>query len=193
MKTIYLLRHSITEGVERRLYYGATDLPLVESGWRLCESLRGTFDLPDDITFATSGMLRTRETLKGIFGDVPFEEFPDLREMNVGVLEMHCYEEIKDDPDYQSWIFDEIGDFRLPNGETKNEMAKRITSCICMLADRPGADLFVVCHGGTICHSMSYFFPNDGKTFYDWSPKPCEGYAITFDGGKAVAWKKIGA
>lgn len=191
MKTIYLLRHSITEGVERRLYYGATDLPLVEAGWKMCESFRGKFDLPDDITFATTGMRRTRETLKGIFGDVPFEEFPDLREMNVGVLEMHSYEELKDDPNYLGWIFDETGDFRIPNGETKNEMSNRISSCLRMLASRPGADLFVVCHGGTICHAMSYFFPNEGKTFYDWSPKPCEGYAITFDDGKAVAWKKI--
>lgn len=191
MKTIYLLRHSITEGVERRLYYGATNLPLVESGWKLCESMRGRFDLPGSISFATTGMIRTNETLNALFGDVPFEEFPDLREMNVGVLEMHSYEELKENPNYLNWIFDEVGDFRIPGGESKNEMAARIMRCIDMLANRPGPDLFVVCHGGTICHSMTKLFPQDCKSFYDWSPKPCEGYAITFEDGKAVSWKKI--
>ena len=191
MNTLYLLRHSITEGVERRLYYGATDLPLTEAGWKLCEELHGKFDLPKDISFATTGMIRTRETLQGIFGDVPYEELPDLREMNVGILEMHSYEELKDNQDYLSWIFDEIGDFRIPEGETKNEMSERIMRCINVLAGRPGPDLFVVCHGGTICNAMTNLFPQDCKSFYDWSPKPCEGYAITFDNGKAVSWKKI--
>ena len=191
MKTIYLLRHSITEGVARRLYYGATDLPLVESGRKLCESLRGKFDLPDNVQFATTGMIRTRETLTGIFGDVPFEEYPDLREMNVGVLEMHSYEELKENPDYLNWIFDEVGDFRIPGGETKNEMSARIMSCLGRLAAQPGPDLFIVCHGGTICNAMTNLFPQDCKSFYDWSPKPCEGYSFVFDGGKAVSWKKI--
>ncbi len=191
MKTIYLLRHSITEGVERRLYYGATDLPLVESGWKLCESLRGKFALSENIAYATTGMIRTKETLIGLFGNVPYTEYPDLREMNVGVLEMHSYEELKENSDYLSWIFDEIGDFRIPGGETKNEMSARIMRCIRMLANEPGPDLFIVCHGGTICNAMTNLFPKDCKSFYDWSPKPCEGYAIHFEDGHAVSWDKI--
>ena len=191
MKTIYLLRHSITEGVERRLYYGATDLPLVASGWALCEEIRGKFSLPDDVVYATTGMIRTEETLKGIFGDVPHEEYPDLREMNVGVLEMHSYEELKDNSDYLNWIFDEVGDFRIPEGETKNEMSARIMGCLHKLAAASGPDLFIVCHGGTICNAMTNLFPQDCKSFYDWSPKPCEGYEIEFDDGQPVSWKKI--
>ena len=191
MKTIYLLRHSITEGVERRLYYGATDLPLGESGWKLCESLRGKFELPENIIYATTGMIRTKETLIGLFGNVPYTEYPDLREMNVGVLEMHSYEELKENSDYLSWIFDEIGDFRIPGGETKNEMSARFIRCIRMLANEPGPDLFIVFHGGTICNAMTNLFPKDCKSFYDWSPKPCEGYAIHFEDGHSVSWDKI--
>ena len=191
MKTIHLIRHSITEGVERRLYYGATDLLLTEAGWQLCESLRGSFDIPADAVFATTGMIRTHETLQGLFGDVPFEEFPDLREMNVGILEMHSYEELKENPDYLNWIFDEVGDFRIPGGETKNEMSARIMRCLDTLAKRPGSDLVIVCHGGTICNAMTNLFPNDCKSFYDWSPKPCTGYSITFEDGAAVSWKKL--
>ena len=36
MNTLYMIRHSLTEGNERRLYYGATDLPLSENGRTLC-------------------------------------------------------------------------------------------------------------------------------------------------------------
>ena len=191
MKTIYLLRHSITEGVERRLYYGATDLPLVESGWKLCESLRGKFELPENIIYATTGMIRTKETLIGLFGNVPETEYPDRREMNVCVLEMHSYEELKENSDYLSWIFDDIGDYRIPGGETKNEMSARIIRCIRLLANEPGPDLFIVCHGGSICNAMTNLFPKDCKSFYDWSPKPCEGYAIHFEDGHSVSWDKI--
>lgn len=191
MKSMYLIRHSITEGVERRLYYGATDLPLTESGRKLCESLKGSFDLPEGISFATTGMLRTEQTLECLFGDVPHEVLPDLQEMNVGIFEMHSYEELKENPDYQTWLFDTVGDFRIPDGETKNEVSKRVMHCIHMLTARPDSDLFIVCHGGTICHVMTSLFPNDCQSFYDWSTKPCSGYVISFDGKKAVSWKKI--
>ena len=32
MSTIYLFRHGITEGNKLRLYYGSTDIPLIEEG-----------------------------------------------------------------------------------------------------------------------------------------------------------------
>ena len=93
MSALYLIRHSLTEGNERRLYYGATDLPLTEAGRALCRSLRGSYDLPDGVAFATSGMLRAEETLELLFGDVPHERFPDLREAEMGIFEMKSYDE----------------------------------------------------------------------------------------------------
>ena len=191
MNTIYLVRHSITEGVERRLYYGATDLPLTPAGEELCLSMRGSFALPKSVVFATSGMLRTEQTLKGLFGDVPHEVLPGMREMNVGILEMHSYDELKDNKEYITWLFDEVGDVRIPGGETKLEMSERVMACIHDLMQRPEPAMLVVCHGGTICNTMFHLFRSDAESFYDWSVQPCHGYAIACKDGKAVSWERI--
>lgn len=191
MKAMYLIRHSITEGVERRLYYGVTDLPLTEAGIRLCEELRGSFDIPEGASFATTGLIRTEETLLHLFGDIEHAVYPALRELNCGEFEMHSYEELKDNPDYQTWLMDSVGDFHIPGGESKNEMSRRVMDCIHELSKSPVSDLVIVCHGGTICNTMTNLFPNDCESFYDWSPKPCHGYAIFFEDGKAKSFKAI--
>lgn len=191
MKAMYLIRHSITEGVERRLYYGATDLPLTEAGIRLCESLRGSFDIAEGASFATTGLIRTEETLLHLFGDVEHSVYPALRELNCGEFEMHSYDELKDNPAYQTWLMDSVGDFHIPGGESKNEMLHRVMDCIRELSRSAVSDLVIICHGGTICNAMTNLFPNDCESFYDWSPKPCHGYAIFFEDGEARSFKAI--
>ena len=191
MNALYMIRHSITEGNARRLYYGATDLPLTEAGRALCRSLRGAYALPAEITYATSGMLRTEETLSLLFGDVDHEMLPDLREMEMGVFEMHSYDELKDTAEYQAWLTDTEGNYRIPGGESNREMAQRVCSCVQALGRRPGPDLLVVCHGGVIAHAMNDCFPTPGKSFYHWIPESCHGFAIFFQDGEAVSYKPI--
>ena len=41
-------------------------------------------------------MKGTNETLKVLFGDVPFAEDPRFREIDFGAFEMHSYEELKE-------------------------------------------------------------------------------------------------
>ena len=74
MNRLVLLRHGRTEGTERHLYYGATDLPLLEDGVQDLQlaAARGVYPSPDGFTFVTSGMLRANQTLRAIYGDVPF-------------------------------------------------------------------------------------------------------------------------
>ena len=57
-----LLRHGITEGNRRRLYYGSTDLPLLQEGWEALEDLRAQGGYPTATLFYTSGMIRTEQT-----------------------------------------------------------------------------------------------------------------------------------
>ena len=68
---IYLIRHGKTEANEKWLYCGSTDLPLSEKGRE--ELRRIHYDIRN-VRFLTSGMKRTNETLRILFGDVPFEE-----------------------------------------------------------------------------------------------------------------------
>ena len=100
MNRLVLLRHGRTEGTERHLYYGATDLPLLEDGVQDLQlaAARGVYPSPDGFTFVTSGMLRANQTLRAIYGDVPFSVIGDLREVNFGIFEMKSYEDLKTEP-----------------------------------------------------------------------------------------------
>ena len=66
MKRLILLRHGRTEGNERQLYYGATDIPLLPSGLQALQdaAARGVYPAPDGFTFVTSGMLRARSPIR---------------------------------------------------------------------------------------------------------------------------------
>ena len=66
--TIYLIRHGKTEANEKHLYCGSTDLPLSDAGK---EELRSVHYDIKNVRFITSGMKRTNETLRILFGDVP--------------------------------------------------------------------------------------------------------------------------
>lgn len=191
MKTLYLIRHSITEGNARRLYYGATDLPLIEAGRALCRTLRGSYDLPESVSFATSGMLRAEETLQLLFGDVPHEILKDLREMEMGEFEMKSYDQLKDRPSYQAWLNDANGNYKIPGGESNREVTERVGHCIHEWAENRQDHLFAVCHGGAIGCAMSVCFPEAGKAFYDWIPQSCHGYAIDFEGAQPISYRAI--
>ena len=87
MKRLILIRHSLTTGNERRWYYGSADLPLSDAGRALCKDKRGQLPVSQSAQFATTGMLRTEQTLQLLFGDVPHAVFPSLREMALGRFE----------------------------------------------------------------------------------------------------------
>ena len=182
MKRLVLLRHGRTEGTERHLYYGRTDLPLLEDA--LCElrqnSARGVYPAPDGFSFVTSGMLRANQTLRAIYGDVPFSVIEDLREINFGIFEMKSYEELKDTPVYQAWL---AGDWYRnvpPEGESFAACEARMLRGFSVLTKRP-QDTICVCHGGTILAIMAKLFPEEGKDGYAWQPKPGYGYTIDLE------------
>lgn len=99
--TIYLIRHGKTSANEKHLYCGSTDLPLSDAGKEELRSIH--YDIKN-VRFLTSGMKRTDETLRILFGDVPYEVDPRFREVDFGTFEMHSYEELKDTPEYQTWL-----------------------------------------------------------------------------------------
>ena len=191
MNALYMIRHSLTEGNERRLYYGATDLPLSENGRALCRSLRGTIELPEGVLYATSGMLRAEETLQLLIGSVAHEILPDLREMEMGAFEMHSYDELKENPDYQAWLSDESGEFVIPGGESNRAVRERAVGCVRRLAAAEDGVMLAVCHGGIIAAVMHEFLRDSSRSFYDWIPHACHGYAICFRNGQPSEWKAI--
>ena len=169
--TIYLIRHGKTSANEKHLYCGSTDLPLSDAGK---EELRSVHYDIKNVRFLTSGMKRTNETLRILFGDVPYEVDPRFREVDFGIFEMHSYEELKDRPEYQTWLTGDNEANIPPNGESGVQMKARVLNAFSEIKE----DTCIITHGGVIASIMEYLFPKEGKNRYEWQPKPGRGYAI---------------
>lgn len=191
MKRIYWIRHGITEGIEKRWYYGSTDMPLTEAGRAMCALERAKWSLPEETVYVTSGMLRTEQTLEGLFGPQPHRAIPELREMNVGDFECKTYDELKDVPAYQAWLSDATGETRIPGGESNREFRERVARGLNALLADPAEEIAVVCHGGVISATMLSLFPEARSSFYDWSVKPCHGYKTYFENGRPVRFEEF--
>ena len=189
--TIIILRHGKTEAGEKWLYCGSTDLPLSEGGKAGLTELKNTYGYPDvsGYDFYTTGMLRTNETLNILYGDVPYESVPALREMDFGIFEMRNYDELKDIPEYVSWLNDPEN-VRVPGGGSSPEMKARVLSAFSDIAAK-GRDSVIVMHGGPISAIMDSLFPNENKSRIDWQPDAGCGYEILFEDGEPVSYRAV--
>ncbi|MBP3477946.1 MAG: histidine phosphatase family protein [Oscillospiraceae bacterium] len=169
--TIYLIRHGKTEANEKHLYCGSTDLPLSEIGKAELQALH--YDIKN-VRFITSGMKRTNETLRILFGDVPYVEDPRFREVDFGIFEMRSYDELKDTSDYQAWLAGDNSANIPPKGESGAQMKVRVLAAFSEIRE----DTCIITHGGVIAAIMEQLFPEDNKNIYQWQPKPGCGYAV---------------
>ena len=168
---VYLIRHGQTEANEKRLYCGRTDLPLSENGAKALTRFR--YDLPD-VRYLTSGMKRTNETLKILFGEVPYEEDRRFREVDFGVFEMRGYEQLKDSEEYITWISGDNEGNVPPGGESGRQMKQRVLEAFSEIQE----DTVLICHGGVIAAIMEHLFPEENKSRYAWQPNNGCGYVI---------------
>ena len=172
--TVYLIRHGKTEANEKRLYCGSTDLPLSEKGRE--ELRRYRYDIRN-ARFLTSGMKRTNETLKVLFGDVPYEEDHRFREVDFGAFEMHSYEQLKTLPEYRAWCTGDNEGNIPPAGESGRQMKRRVLEAFSEIRE----DTVLICHGGVIAAIMEELFPQERKNRYEWQPENGCGYIIRDD------------
>ena len=203
---IYLIRHGITEGNQKKWFYGSADLPLAEEGRAALRetAAAGVYpQIPEDADCYTTGLLRTEQTFELVFGARKHQVIRDLREMEFGKYECHSYEELKDDPEFSVWCWDETGNAVLPGGETRNAFAARISRGLKELLgyhrlkelshrhDRKDAVTVMVCHGGVISAVMQELFPGEKGNMWDWMPDPGFGYVIDFADGMPAGFEKI--
>ena len=169
--SIYLIRHGKTEANEKHLYCGSTDLPLSEKGRAELRAM-GYHITPK--RFVTSGMKRTDETLRILFGNAPFSVDSRFREVDFGDFEMKSYEMLKDDPAYQIWLTGDNEANTPPGGESGVQMTRRVLEAFREIPDGTA----LVTHGGVIAAIMASLFPADGKHRYQWQPRNGHGYEI---------------
>lgn len=200
---IHLIRHGITEGNQRRLYYGAADIPLAEEGVQRLKELvkEGIYPQAEEGDFYTSGLRRTEQTLALIYGEREHETIPQLREMEFGDFEMKSYEDLKEVPEYVEWISDKSGNAASPGGESIAGFAARISEGLQILRGKhqlkelsvrhsgKEAVSVVVCHGGTIASIMEECFPGRREHFFKWIPDPGHGYTLNLEKSDIVTYE----
>ena len=179
-----LIRHGITHGNKYGLYYGATDLPLLEEGIEELRERRLSHIYPTAPKYYTSPLQRTQQTLREIYGDVPFTVVESFREMDFGVFEMRTVEDLRRDPDFVAWGRD-VTYNRCPGGESFADVHTRALEAVAPIL-AAGEDAVCVIHGGVIACLMFHWFP--GKAFDDWMLHPGTGWYVTVEDGKPVSY-----
>ena len=186
-----LIRHGLTEGNLRRLYYGGADIPLAPEGEAELRRLRETAEYPRGRDYYTSGMVRTEQTFAILYDDTPHTQVPGLREMNFGAWEMQSYEDLKDDPVFQEWCSGDVEQHRAPGGDSFQMVYDRVGEAIAPILAR-GRDAVCVVHGGVIVMLLRRWFPADLAQTYARTPEPGHGYQVVFDDdGKPVSFTPI--
>ena len=215
MNKAVLIRHGLTEANKKHLYCGSTDIPLSQEGREALGKLKETVyqaaegktwqaaedkilqaaeekcsgDAPA-LLYVTSGLKRCTETLHILFSDVEETVMPAFSEMDFGAFEMHSYEELKEDPDYQTWITGDNEANVTPGGESGLQMQERTDRAFDELLSQE-KDVILVTHGGVIAQLMDRFFPEEGRNRYEWQPACGRGYEIVFQENSAVGYSRI--
>lgn len=203
---IHFIRHGITEGIINKWYYGSSDLPLTDEGYEALRELmaEGIYPPLGDAGCYTSGMLRADQTLKVIYGNVPFKTIPLLREMNFGSWECKTFNELQKEPEYEEWINNKEGSFAFPGGGDSvisfNERIQKGLKELCgyqrlkeLSRRHSGKDTvsIMVCHGGTIAAAMEGWFPGDRENFWQWIPATGRGFTVEFKESEPFSYKAI--
>lgn len=183
-KKIYLIRHGKTKANEARIYCGISDLSLSENGIRELREKRCYYKnlISDKAKYFTTGMSRTNQTFEILFGEdgkIPeYSVIEGFREINFGIFELKSYDELKDNPEYIEWISGNYESNVPPNGESGDQMSKRVLETFESFLENTEEESVLVCHGGTAYYLMRYLFPKEGKTLFEWEPKNGCGYLI---------------
>ena len=181
-----LLRHGDTAGSRDDLYYGAADIPVLPDSLEMLAERAKTGVYPTAARYYTSGLLRTEQTIRALYGDVPHTQLPGLREMDFGDFEMKSYAELKDDPAFQTWCQDAEHN-ACPHGESAPQVLARNLAAIQPVLDA-GEDAVCVIHGGVIAGFMMTWF---GGLRVDWYRKAGTGYQVTFENGAPIGWVRV--
>lgn len=194
---IILIRHGITEGNKKRWFYGAADIPLSQEGREelIEQKADGLYpDVPDGAQFVTSGLVRTEETLELLYGNVRHTVLSDLQEMSFGDYECRAFEELTQDELFLEWGYDRTGELALPNGESRNAFAERISRGMAeLVALHERHEVTVaICHGGVISAMLQDMFPGKYETMWSWMPRPGCGYTVYMEGDRPVRSESFG-
>jgi broad specificity phosphatase PhoE len=152
---LYLVRHGQTAGNVNRLFIGATDIPLDETGVRQAIELGQRFSnikLDAIVTSPLQRARRTAEAIGNVTGHTPIV-VPGLSEMDFGDAEGLSFQQVVEQfPELRDDLTS-IGnlDLTFPGGESRRGFAERILATFLGIIERyEGQRVAAVAHGGVI-------------------------------------------
>ena len=196
---LFLIRHGQTEGNLSNLYVGRTDQLLTEHGVQVAQQCMRAGCFPQTERVFVTPLKRTQQTAAILFPEAELVVVDAFIEMNFGDFEGKHSDELKDNPDYVSWIEAECIP-SCPNGESGTAFNTRVCDALVELIDNAlenGEErLFVVAHGGVGMTIMTRFALPE-LPFYRWWMPNCGGYRIQIERadwatGKFSSWETVG-
>lgn len=179
---ILLIRHGKTKGNVERRYVGRTDEPILEEERRRLLACAPRMQRPDRIYI--SPLQRCVQTAQCLYPGRSFTVCPDFRETDFGKFEYKNYEELKEIPEYQSWI-DSGGTAAVPAGESGSGFRERCIRGFAKVLEEAAWNHYdfisLVVHGGTIMAILKHYYIEESH-YYDWQVKNGEGYLTESDG-----------
>ena len=191
---IYLIRHGMTAGNQKKRYIGRTDEPLCQEGRERLEQIRKCvlYERPD--LLYVSPMLRCLETAQILFPGMKQSVIADFRECDFGEFENQNYLELAGNANYQKWI-DSNGMLPFPGGESREAFQARSVKIFEDLEQFWKSNGYqkqiaaLVVHGGTIMSILEKVgIPN--RSYYDFQAGNGEGYRLEGENG-SYRYEKI--
>ncbi|MGG1658568.1 histidine phosphatase family protein [Brevibacillus sp. NRS-1366] len=169
------IRHGVTDINRQGRYLGHSDISLNEEGRsqakELTYRLKSLVDRP--AALYSSDLLRCVETAEPLSTEwqLPVLALPALRELSFGEWELLTYDEImQTDSERAIRWYDDPYRQRPPQGESLEELGRRVDGWLCSLLAKSEQDLadtvIVVTHGGVIRWVQAVWLQNDPSAYW---------------------------
>ena len=192
---LYLIRHGMTAGNQKKRYIGTTDEPLCHEGRALLTRILESHRYPCPDFLYCSPMLRCRETAEILFPGKEQHLISDFRECDFGAFENQNYMELAGNEAYQKWI-DSNGQLPFPGGESREEFQERSIQAFYQLekeleqAQAEDKITAIVAHGGTIMSILEAVGVPAGS-YYDFQAGKGEGYRLEQTAAGGFTYQKV--
>ena len=172
-----LVRHGETMANIGKIYSGWSNYELSEKGKLQIKILAEELRIYNADTIYASSLGRTMETAKEI-GKIIGKEVvseDNLREMNFGIFDGKTAKEIEEcyPDEWRTWI-NEYESYRIPEGESLQDMLDRVRKFIDSIKDKEGTAI-IVSHCGVIQATITYLLNLELKKMWNFTCSPA-GY-----------------
>ena len=182
MTRIFLIRHGETEWNKIGRLQGHSDVKLSPEGIRQAQLLAEHAPFRTFDAIYSSDLSRAVNTAKILAAKFHLRvvEERGLREVNFGEWEGKTADELRDDPDFQSWL---AGDntVKPPRGESNADFVRRICkifeSIVEGLMKTGTTECAIVTHGGVIMTLLAVYGLPQAKPF-EWTMDNGYGYSL---------------